>query len=213
MNKIKDIIKRNFLAGILVLVPISFTIYIVLLIFRTVDRLLNYLPQKYNPQTYIPFHVPGLGFILAAILIFIAGFLARNYIGYKLIQFWENMVNRIPFIRGVYLAVKQLIETVFSKADKNFKQVVLVEYPRKGVYALAFTTGVTKGEVQEKTKKTVVNVFVPTTPNPTSGFYLLVPEEELISLDMSVEDAFKLIISGGIVTPEIEKKQRKTSKP
>ncbi|MDL1971467.1 MAG: DUF502 domain-containing protein [Candidatus Desulfofervidaceae bacterium] len=213
MNKIKDIIKRNFLAGILVLVPISFTIYIVLLIFRTVDRLLNYLPPKYNPQTYIPFHVPGLGFVLAAILIFTAGFLARNYIGHKLIQFWENMVNRIPFIRGVYLAVKQLIETVFSKADKNFKQVVLVEYPRKGVYALAFTTGVTKGEVQEKTKKTVVNVFVPTTPNPTSGFYLLVPEEELIPLDMSVEDAFKLFISGGIVTPEIEKKQRKTFKP
>jgi len=202
LSKIKDIIKRNFLAGILVLVPISFTIYVVLLIFRTVDKLLNYLPPKYNPETYLPFHIPGLGFILAAILIFITGFLARNYIGNKLIQLWENIVNKIPFIRGIYLAAKQLMESVFSKADKNFKQVVLVEYPRKGVYALAFTTGITRGEVQEKTKKKVVNIFVPTTPNPTSGFYLLVPEEELIFLDISVEDAFKLIISGGIVTPE-----------
>jgi len=153
LSKIKDIIKRNFLAGILVLVPISFTIYVVLLIFRTVDKLLNYLPPKYNPETYLPFHIPGLGFILAAILIFITGFLARNYIGNKLIQLWENIVNKIPFIRGIYLAAKQLMESVFSKADKNFKQVVLVEYPRKGVYALAFTTGITRGEVQEKTKK------------------------------------------------------------
>jgi transketolase C-terminal domain/subunit len=115
-------------------------------------------------------------------------------------------VNKIPFVRSIYVATKQLIETIFLKTDQNFRRVVLVEYPRKGVYALAFTTGMSKGEIQDKTHKKVVNVFVPTTPNPTSGFYLLVPEEELIFLEMNVEDAFKLIISGGIVTPEEKSK-------
>ncbi len=198
----KEFIKRNFLAGILVLVPVSLTVYVVLLIFRAFDKILNYLPPRYNPETYLPFRVPGLGFILAFIFIMIVGFVARNYIGGKIIGLWESFVNKIPFIRTIYVATKQLVETVFMKKDRNFRRVVLIEYPRKGVYALAFTTGVGKGEIQKKTQKQMINVFVPTTPNPTSGFYLLVPETDLIFLDMNVEDAFKLIISGGIVVPE-----------
>ncbi len=201
----KEFLKRNFWAGILVLVPISLTIYVIVIIFRAVDRILAYLPTKYNPQTYLPFPVPGLGLIFAFLIIMLVGFIARNYIGSKIIELWEGLVNKIPFIRSIYVATKRLIETIFLKTDQNFKRVVLVEYPRKGVYALAFTTGMSKGEIQNKTHKNVVNVFVPTTPNPTSGFYLLVPEEELIFLDMNVEDAFKLIISGGIVTPEEKK--------
>ncbi len=201
----KEFLKRNFWAGILVLVPISLTIYVIVIIFRAVDRILAYLPTKYNPQTYLPFPVPGLGLIFAFLIIMLVGFIARNYIGSKIIELWEGLVNKIPFIRSIYVATKHLIETIFLKTDQNFKRVVLVEYPRKGVYALAFTTGMSKGEIQNKTHKNVVNVFVPTTPNPTSGFYLLVPEEELIFLDMNVEDAFKLIISGGIVTPEEKK--------
>jgi len=132
----------------------------------------------------------------------IVGFLARNYIGSKLIEFWENIVNKIPFIRTIYVAIKQLGEAIFAKKEKDFKRVVLIEYPREGIFTLAFTTGIGEGEIQKKTKKRVLNIFVPTTPNPTSGFYLLVPEDEIKFLDMSVEDAFKLIISGGMATPE-----------
>lgn len=202
MGKTRDIIKRNFLAGLLVLLPISLTIYIIIFLFKLVDRFIDYLPTKYNPQTYLPFHVPGLGFILLVFMIFFIGLLARNYIGHKLVDMWEQLVGRIPFIRSIYIATKQLAETIFLKTDTNLKRVVLVEYPRKGLYVLGFTTGITKGEIQDKTHKKVINVFIPTTPNPTSGFYLLVPEEDLNYLDMAVEDAFKLLISGGIITPE-----------
>lgn len=202
MGKTRDIIKRNFLAGLLVLLPISLTIYVIVFLFKLVDRFLDYLPTKYNPQTYLPFHVPGLGFILLVFIIFFIGLLARNYIGHKLVDMWEQLVRRIPFIRSIYIATKQLAETIFLKTNTNLKRVVLVEYPRKGLYVLGFTTGITKGEIQEKTHKKVINVFIPTTPNPTSGFYLLVPEEDLKYLEMAVEDAFKLLISGGIITPE-----------
>lgn len=202
MGKTRDIIKRNFLAGLLVLLPISLTIYVIVFLFKLVDRFLDYLPTKYNPQTYLPFHVPGLGFILLVFIIFFIGLLARNYIGHKLVDIWEQLVGRIPFIRSIYIATKQLAETIFLKTNTNLKRVVLVEYPRKGLYVLGFTTGITKGEIQDKTHKKVINVFIPTTPNPTSGFYLLVPEEDLKYLEMAVEDAFKLLISGGIITPE-----------
>lgn len=202
MGKTRDIIKRNFLAGLLVLLPISLTIYVIVFLFKLVDRFLDYLPTKYNPQTYLPFHIPGLGFILLVFIIFFIGLLARNYIGHKLVDIWEQLVGRIPFIRSIYIATKQLAETIFLKTDTNLKRVVLIEYPRKGLYVLGFTTGITKGEIQDKTHKKVINVFIPTTPNPTSGFYLLVPEEDLKYLEMAVEDAFKLLISGGIITPE-----------
>jgi len=202
LGKTRDIIKRNFLAGLLVLLPISLTIYVIVFLFKLVDRFLDYLPTKYNPQTYLPFHVPGLGFILLVFIIFFIGLLARNYIGHKLVDIWEQLVGRIPFIRSIYIATKQLAETIFLKTDTNLKRVVLIEYPRKGLYVLGFTTGITKGEIQDKTHKKVINVFIPTTPNPTSGFYLLVPEEDLKYLEMAVEDAFKLLISGGIITPE-----------
>ena len=205
MKRLKNAIKKNLVAGILIILPISLTFYIVFLLVRVVDRILVFLPPKYNPQTYLPFNIPGVGLFFTIIIIFIVGLLARNYIGSKLIEFWENMVNKIPFIRTIYVAIKQLGETIFIKKEKDFKRVVLIEYPRKGVFTLAFTTGRGEGEIQEKTKKRVLNIFVPTTPNPTSGFYLLVPEDEIKFLDMGVEDAFKLIISGGMATPERNK--------
>ena len=205
MKRLKNAIKKNLVAGILIILPISLTFYIVFLLVRVVDRILIFLPPQYNPQTYLPFNIPGVGVFFAVIIIFMVGLLARNYIGSKLIEFWENMVNKIPFIRTIYVAIKQLGETIFIKKEKDFKRVVLIEYPRKGVFTLAFTTGRGEGEIQEKTKKRVLNIFVPTTPNPTSGFYLLVPEDEIKFLDMGVEDAFKLIISGGMATPERNK--------
>ena len=206
MKGLKNAIKKNLVAGILIILPISITFYIIFLLVRVVDRILGVLPPKYNPQTYLPFNIPGVGVFFAVIIIFMVGLLARNYIGSKLIEFWENMVNKIPFIRTIYVAIKQLGETIFTKKEKDFKRVVLIEYPRKGIFTLAFTTGIGEGEIQQKTKRRVLNIFVPTTPNPTSGFYLLAPEDEIKFLDMGVEDAFKLIISGGMATPERNKK-------
>nr|WP_289510154.1 DUF502 domain-containing protein [Desulfovulcanus ferrireducens] len=143
-----------------------------------------------------------MGVIVLVILLIITGFLVRNYLGSKLVSLWERIINKIPFINKFYTSVKQLIETLVNGAGKDFKRVVLVEFPRDGVYSLAYVTGVAVGELQRKTQKKVINVYVPTTPNPTSGYYLVVPEEDVIPLDMSVEDSFKLLISGGIINPE-----------
>lgn len=194
-------IKNYLLAGVLVLVPIGVTIYIVNFLVGLMDKFLKYLPTKYHPDTYLPFHVPGLGLILLFLLTLLTGLLARNYVGRKLVALGEKVVGRIPLVRGVYLSAKQLVESILVQSGRDFKRVVLIPYPHKESYALAFLTGVAEGEVQEKTQKRVLNVFVPTTPNPTSGFYLMIPEDEVTMLDMSVENAFKLIMSGGIITP------------
>ncbi len=150
----------------------------------------------------MPFPIPGLGFILVFVVLFLAGVSVRNFLGRKIVALGERIMSHIPFVSKIYSAVKKLVESIFFGAGKDFKRVVLIEYPRKGIYALAFVTGVSTGEVQDKTEKRVINLFLPTTPNPTSGFYLLVPEEDVIPLEMTVEDAFKLLMSGGILSPE-----------
>ncbi len=165
------------------------------------DAILRYIPPKYLPETYLQFYIPGLGLILVVIIILVVGLLTRNFIGGKIVRFGENIVNRIPFVRSLYTGVKQLMEAFFIQKNDAFKRVGLLEYPRRGIYVLGFVTGESKGEVQSKTGKNMINVFVPTSPNPTSGFYILIPEDDLIILDMSVEDAFKLIISGGMLSP------------
>lgn len=197
----KTTIKKYLLAGILVLLPIGITIYIVNFLVGLMDRFLKFVPNKYHPDTYLPFHVPGLGLILLLVITFLTGLIARNYVGRKLVSFGEDIVRRIPLVRGIYLSIKQLVESILIQTGKDFKRVVLIRYPHRNSYALAFLTGIAGGEVQEKTEKKVLNVFVPTTPNPTSGFYLMIPEDEVIMLNMSVESAFKLLMSGGIITP------------
>jgi len=165
------------------------------------DAILKYIPAKYLPETYLQIHIPGLGLILVVILVFVVGLLTRNFIGRKIVHLGENIVDRIPLVRILYTGVKQLLEPLFLQKTNGFKRVALIEYPRRGVHVIGFVTGESKGEVQNKTSKNMMNVFVPTTPNPTSGFYILIPEDEVVYLNMSVEDAFKLIISGGIVSP------------
>lgn len=197
----KTTIKKYLLAGILVLLPIGITIYIVNFLVGLMDRFLKFVPNKYHPDTYLPFHVPGLGLILLLVITFLTGLIARNYVGRKLVSFGEDIVRRIPLVRGIYLSIKQLVESILIQTGKDFKRVVLIRYPHRNSYALAFLTGIAGGEVQEKTEKKVLNVFVPTTPNPTSGFYLMIPEDEVIMLNMSVESAFKLLMSGGIIAP------------
>ncbi|UCF72255.1 MAG: DUF502 domain-containing protein [Deltaproteobacteria bacterium] len=200
MKGLRTSLKNYFLTGLLVILPVFVTVYIVLFLIRGMDAILRFIPARYLPETYLHY-IPGLGLILAIILISAVGVLTRNFAGRRVVQFWEDMVDRIPLVRIIYSGVKQLLEAFFVQKTGAFRRVALLEYPRRGVYVIGFITGESRGEVQRKTNKTMINVFVPTTPNPTSGFYVLMPEDELVVLDMTVEDAFKLIISGGIFTP------------
>jgi len=201
LKRLRTSLKNCFLTGLLVILPISITVYVIWVLIRGMDAILKYIPAKYLPETYLQIHIPGLGLILVVILVFVVGLLTRNFIGRKIVHLGENIVDRIPLVRVLYTGVKQLLEPLFLQKTNAFKRVALIEYPRRGVHVIGFVTGESKGEVQNKTSKDMMNVFVPTTPNPTSGFYILIPEDELVYLNMSVEDAFKLIISGGIVSP------------
>jgi len=204
----KTILKNYFLTGLLVILPIFITGYVILFLIKAMDTFLKYIPEKYLPETYLNIYIPGLGLILGVILIIAVGVLARNIAGRTVLQFWDNLVDRIPLARILHSSVKQLLQAFFFQNSDAFQRVALVEYPRRGIYVLGFITGESKGEVQEKTSEKMINVFIPTTPNPTSGFYILVPEEDLTVLDMSVEDAFKLLISGGLVSSDGLKRVR-----
>ncbi len=201
MKRLRTSLKNYFLTGLLVILPIFITVYVILFLMRIMDAILKFIPAKYLPETYLHIHIPGLGLIFVIILVFAVGLLTRNIVGRRIVRLGENIVDRIPLVRILYAGVKQLLETIFLQKTDAFKRVGLVEYPRRGTYVIGFITGESKGEVQDKTNKNMMNVFIPTTPNPTSGFYILIPDDELILLNMSVEDAFKLIISGGIVSP------------
>ena len=208
MKGFKTILKNYFLTGLLVILPIFITGYVILFLIKAMDTFLKYIPEKYLPETYLNIYIPGLGLILGVILIIAVGVLARNIAGRTVLQFWDNLVDRIPLARILHSSVKQLLQAFFFQNSDAFQRVALVEYPRRGIYVLGFITGESKGEVQEKTSEKMINVFIPTTPNPTSGFYILVPEEDLTVLDMSVEDAFKLLISGGLVSSDGLKRVR-----
>lgn len=198
----KSALKANLLAGILFLMPLVATFWFLRLLLIWVDKTLLLLPPAYRPEAFLPFPVPGLGLILVFTVLLLTGVFVRNFIGRKLVSLGERIMSYIPFVSKVYDAVKKLVDTIFFGAGKDFKRVVLVEYPRKGIYALAFVTGEAMGEIQDKTARRCLNVFLPTTPNPTSGFYLLVPEDDVTPLDMSVEESFKVLMSGGILSPE-----------
>lgn len=171
------------------------------------DSILRFVPAKFLPETYIRLPIPGLGLILVVIIVLAVGVLTRNFVGSKMIHLGEKIVDRIPLARVLYVGVKQLMEALILQKTKAFQKAALIEYPRRGIYAIAFITGESQGEVQQSTEKKMINVFVPTTPNPTSGFYILIPEDEIKILDMSVEEAFKLIVSGGIISPpEVKQK-------
>ncbi|MDH3975208.1 MAG: DUF502 domain-containing protein [Deltaproteobacteria bacterium] len=208
IKRIKHHIRTYFLTGLLVVVPVGISLWFLQAIIHWTDQKLVLLPAKLHPNTYLPFPIPGLGLILTVIFVFLIGVIATNIIGKTFVQLGEKIVDKIPLVRSIYLLVKQVMETILSKDQESFKKVVLIEYPRKGLYSIAFVTGVAKGEIQDRTSKKVINVFVPTTPNPTSGFLIMVPEEDAITLEMDVEMAFKLVISGGMVATEKEVKKK-----
>ncbi|GAB7080917.1 DUF502 domain-containing protein [Megalodesulfovibrio paquesii] len=198
----KNVFRANILAGLLFLLPIVATLFLINLLITWVDMSLLLLPPQYRPENYLSVRIPGLGLLLVVLILFVTGMFVRNFLGRKLVEIGERLMRYIPFVSKVYGWIKQMVDTLFLSAGKEFKRVVLIEYPRKGIWAMAFVTGVAEGEVQDKTNHRVINLFLPTTPNPTSGFYLLVPETDVIPLEMSVEDSMKLIMSGGILVPE-----------
>jgi uncharacterized membrane protein len=207
---VKNKLKNAFLAGLAVAIPIGLTIYILIFLIDLMDGLLRVIPPDYHPDRFLGVRIPGLGVIATVVLIFTAGFLTTSYLGGKFFRFAEALVERIPLVRGIYQAIKQIVQTMVSKEGQSFKRVVLVEFPRPGLYTVAFVTGVTTGELKDKTGGNCINLFVPTTPNPTSGYYVMVPEDGVTDLEMSVEEAFKLIISGGMIAPTENKELRKS---
>ncbi|MEE8280553.1 MAG: DUF502 domain-containing protein [Alphaproteobacteria bacterium] len=194
---------RNYLlTGILVTAPIAITFYIAWLGINFVDsRVIPLIPEKYNPETYLPFDILGLGLVIVIIALMLVGWLTASFVGRLFLRTGERVLARMPVIRSIYGALKQVFETVLSHRSTAFREVVLIEYPRRGVWALGFLTGMTEGEVQNLTAEDVLNVFLPTTPNPTSGFLLFLPKEDVLVLDMTVEEGIKMVMSGGIVTP------------
>lgn len=194
-------IKSYFVTGLLVVVPLYITIYVLALIAGFMDNIIYILPRFLRPHAYLPVDIPGLGIIYTVIAVIAVGALTSNFAGKRLLHLGERVLARIPLLSMIYNASKQFMETFFSKDREGFRKVVLMEFPRKGVWSIGFMTGRTRGEVKDKTRDGTVNVFLPTTPNPTSGFYMVAHESEVIALEMKVEDAFKVILTGGIVVP------------
>jgi len=194
--------KRYIIAGLLVWVPLGITLLVIKLLVDITDKSLLLLPAQYQPEVLFGFKIPGLGVILSTIVVLVTGMIAANFFGRSLVSMWERFLTRIPFVSKIYSGVKQVLETVLSSQGQSFRKVLLVEYPRKGVWTLAFQTSADSGEAHHRINRDLVNVYVPTTPNPTSGFFLMMPREDVIELDMSVDDGLKKIISMGVVVPK-----------
>ena len=195
-------LRRYIMAGLLVWLPLGITILVVKMLVELMDRSLLLLPNSYQPELLLGMHIPGFGVILAVLVVLVTGIIVANLFGRKLVALWESLLARIPLVSSVYSAVKQIAETMFSSNGNSFRKVLLVEYPRKGLWTLAFQTGTDIGEAQCKTGREVINIYVPTTPNPTSGFFIMVPKEDMVELEMSVDEGLRMIISMGSVVPQ-----------
>jgi uncharacterized membrane protein len=195
-------LRRYLIAGLLVWLPIVVTVLILKFLIDVVDQTLLLLPAVLQPEILIGFRIPGLGFLLSGVVLLVTGMVVTNLLGRNMVKVWESLLARIPVVRAIYSASKQLTETLFSGSGKSFRKVVLVRYPHPGLWSLAFLTGDGMAEANRKTGRNLVNIFVPTTPNPTSGFFLMVPREDMIELDMPVDVGIKLILSAGAVSPE-----------
>jgi len=204
-----------FFTGLVIVAPVVLTIYLIWTIITLVDAwVVPWVPAIYRPETYLGTGVPGFGVIIFLFFTAIVGWATRGIFGRQILRMWENLVERTPFVRSIYNAVKQISETVVNQSNTSFKQAALIEYPRKGLWAVAFVSTDTKGEVPEKLGGAdLLSVFLPTTPNPTSGFLLFVPREDIVFLDMEIEDAAKLVISAGLVVPPTKEEIKAGRKP
>ena len=206
-----QLIKRYFITGLLIWVPLVITGWVLSMIVSTLDQSLRLLPESVHPQNLVGFAIPGVGALLTLAMILLTGLLAANFIGQKLVVWWERLLARIPVVNSVYNSVKQVSDTLFSPNGNAFRKALLVQYPRQGSWTVAFLTGQPGGDIVNHLTGDFVSVYVPTTPNPTSGFFLMMPASEVVELDMTVDEALKYIISMGVVAPP--PRPRSTPKP
>ncbi len=200
-------IRRYLVTGILVWAPLAVTWFLLKVGVGLMDKTLAIIPAKYQPDALLGVHIPGLGVILTILVLLVTGVMAANFVGRAFVGGWESLMDRIPVVRAIYSAAKNFAEMVFSDSSQSFKKVLLIQYPREGLYSLAFQTSSELGEVQGRTGEAVVCCFLPTTPNPTSGFIIIVPKKDITVLDMEVDEALKMIISLGVVVPKWKKQQ------
>jgi uncharacterized membrane protein len=193
--------KRYFITGLLIWAPLGITLWVLSFILGMMDQSIMLLPNAWQPRALVGFNIPGVGAVMTLLVVFITGLLTANFIGQRLVRWWEALLHRIPVVRSIYQSVKQISDTVFSPSGQAFRQAVLVQYPRQGSWTIGFLTGTPGGEIADRLGDNMVSLYVPTTPNPTSGFFLMVPKSDVLELDMSVEDALKYLISMGVVAP------------
>lgn len=207
-------VRTYFLAGVLVTAPITVTVWLAIQIIDFFDSTVrNLIPQGYNPETLMPFSIPGIGLLVFIIGITLIGAMAAGMLGRFFMRTAERLVNTMPVVRSIYNALKQILETVLQSKSEAFRQVVLLEYPRRGIWCLGFVSSKTEGEVQNMTDEEMLNVFLPTTPNPTSGFLLFLPKRDVHVLDMTVEEGIKMVVSGGLVTPPDRRAKEQQASP
>jgi uncharacterized membrane protein len=195
-------LRKYIIAGLLVWLPFAATVVIIKLVVDLLDKIILLLPPEWQPETVLGFSIPGFGIILAISILLITGMLAANLFGRRLVTFWESILNRIPLVRSIYNSVKQISTTLFDSNGKSFRKVVMLQYPKDGIWSIGFLTNERVNTELDNINKDLVAVFVPTTPNPTSGFIVLAPRNDITELDMTIEEGFKFIISMGVITPE-----------
>jgi len=203
-----NFLRRYLVAGLLVWLPLVATFFVIRLLVNWMDKSLLLLPEIYRPDSLLGFHIPGLGVLLSLLILVLTGLVAANLFGRKLVGLWERLLSRIPLVRSVYSAVKQLVETTIAGNGSSFRKVVLVEFPRRGMWTLAFLTNEVQGVVQQATGREVISVYIPTTPNPTGGYFVLVPREDVREIDLSVDDGLKMLLSMGAVNPAEKQKDQ-----
>ncbi|WP_338771793.1 DUF502 domain-containing protein [Massilia sp. METH4] len=194
--------RKCFLTGLLVLVPLAITVWVLNIIISTLDQSLLFVPQRWQPSNLVGFDIPGFGAILTIVIVFVVGLLANNLIGNYILRLWEKLLHRIPVVSSLYGSVKQVSDTLFSSSGNAFRKAVLIPYPHANSYTIGFLTGAPGGDVKNHLVGDYVSVYVPTTPNPTSGFFLMMARENVVELDMTVDAALKYIVSMGVVAPE-----------
>lgn len=209
-------LRKYIITGLLIWVPLGITIFVIKLLVDLMDKTMVLLPPAWRPEAIFGFDIPGLGIVLSAMIVFITGFFLTNFAGKRLIKLWESILDRIPLVRSIYSSVKQVTQTILSSDSNTFNEVLLIEYPRKGLWTLCFKTSDSPESFTKKTNKDLITVFIPTTPNPTSGFIIFVDRNDVKKIDIDVEDALKLVMSLGVVTPDIKlvkSEKNETTKP
>jgi uncharacterized membrane protein len=201
-NLLRTIFRKYILTGVLVMLPLFLTGWVVLTLVKWTDRALALIPPAYRPENLIGFPIPGLGLILSIAIVFVIGALVANVMGRRLLATGEAILEKVPVLRWFYFSSKQVLEAIFIKGEDSFRRAILLEYPRKGIYSIGFITGETSGQIDRAISGKLYNVFVPTTPNPTSGYLIVVPAADTIALDWTVDEAFRFIVSAGVLAPE-----------